>query len=304
MQSKRFLRPLQLFWLSLGLVIAGMGGIWLLWHGMQSYQTQQQTTQAQQAILEEAQALQAQQNFTACADRASQITAESSLFQAAQALVSTCERKSHDTILTQAKTKAAAGDFQTAIGLARRIPGTSPVRQDAQSLIGVWANQLLQQATALYENEGKTKEATALASSVPADLPLSQLAQQRMALWSQEWRVNSPRINTIRSALERKDWATMRSEAEQISGTSPFWQKQRQTWISKAESELAAEARQRAEAEQRRQAEADAQRLTQPQCEAIRDAYAQNNPYVVQAVTRQGDVIRRRCLELGVSIGG
>lgn len=282
--------------------MAGIAGTWLLSDWMQSYRTQQQTTQAQQAILEEAQALQAQENFADCADRASQIPTDSSLFQSAQALVNTCQRRSHETLLAQAKTKATAGDFQAAIVLARRIPATSPTRQDAQSLIGVWADQLLQQATQLYENEGKTKEATALASSVPTDLPLAQVAQQRIAAWSQEWRVNSPRINNIRAALARKDWDTLRSEAEQIAGTSPFWQKQRQTWIAKAETELAAAARQRAEAEQRRQAEADAQRLTQPQCEAIRDAYAQNNPYVVQAISQQGDVIRKRCLELGVAI--
>lgn len=302
MQLKWFTQPKHILWLSLSMAIAAAGSVWLIPHLLNAYRSQQQATQTQQATLEQAKALQTQRNFSECTNLASQIPGDSAFYTEAQTLANDCQRQLQTGVLEEAKAQAAKGQFDQAIVLARRIPATSPVKLEAQSLIVVWADQLLRQATDLYENQGKNKEATALASVIPADLPLAQTAQQKVAYWSREWRLNSPHVNNITQAVARKDWQTVKSEAEQINGISPFWQRQRQNWLAKAEKEIAILAKQKAEAEQRRQAEAEAQQLTQPQCAAIKDAYDQKNPYIMQAVNRQGGVIRNRCRELGVAI--
>jgi hypothetical protein len=291
-----------LLWLTSGLAIAIVVGLRVVPDWLSQQRAQEAAIAQEQAQLALIKALQAEEKFLECANQAAEIPPQSSVYAEAQSLATDCQSQFQTNLLEQAKAQADKGKFKDAINLARRIPSNSPLKQSAQSLIAVWADKLLRQAIDLAETQGKTQEATALAGVIPVDLPLSQIAQQKIATWSRDWRTNSPHFNAVNQAVARKDWQTVQQAAAQIAPTTPFWQKQRNSWLNKAQTELAIAAQKQVEAEKRRQAELEAQKLTQPQCSAIRDAYLQGNPYVKQAVGTQGSPVRARCQSLGVDL--
>lgn len=234
-------------------VLAGAGAaIWFVY-------------QEAEANLAEIEQLQQSARYEECISRAGTIPSAQPTYGDAQDLLNQCAEE----ILNRARQFADAGQFKEAIEASNQIPATSAIGPTAQDLAEQWSQKLLQQATRLYQEEGKLDDAIKLARTIPQTTPTGRQIEETIANWQKEWQANDTALQAANAALESGDWNAAREQATAL--TTAHWQTQATEIINEAEAQLAAEAEQ----QQQDTEAAAAEQQQQQQDVAFSDAYEQ-----------------------------
>jgi serine/threonine protein kinase len=215
---------------------------------------QQQTT----TRLAEAQQLQAEGRYEDCIASVTSMsrTSELAVSNDAQQLIDQCARG----VLNRAKEQAANAEYAQAIQEAVKVPADSAVGQEAETLISDWSDALIQQATTMYQEEGRLEEAIALLQVVPDSTPLSRIRQETIQKWQTEWERNETTFAEAEQALDLGDWYGARTTANAL--TTSYWQNQAADLRATADAQIAA-----IEAEEQRRQEQAAQEAAERQQE-------------------------------------
>jgi serine/threonine protein kinase len=152
-----------------------------------------------------------------------------------------CRQGEATAKLETAKKLAAQSKYQDAIALLAQIPQDMTAYAEAQPLIKQWSNSIWQIATNQYR-EGKLESAKAIALAIPNNSPLITTVQATIPQWEQEWQQNQTYLETAQKGIQESRWQDAIKAAKKISDR-PYWQKQSQPIIQKAEKEIAAAAK-------------------------------------------------------------
>ncbi|NET58300.1 MAG: serine/threonine protein kinase [Symploca sp. SIO2E6] len=220
-------RPKSLGVLATGIavVVATLGVSFASWQG--------QSTQ-DELVLEEIQRLGRGGQYEACINTATNIHQTSPSYESAQGWLNTCAQE----LLDQAKQLAQQQDFKEAIIKANQLLEVSLLEAETKSLISQWSNNLIQEATKLYQEEGKLEEAIALTKVIPQTVATNKQAQEAIAQWQQDWRANDHLLREIQQALDSDNWQDVTVKASQA--TTTYWQKQIRIILDTAEARISA----------------------------------------------------------------
>ncbi|WAL58667.1 serine/threonine protein kinase [Thermocoleostomius sinensis] len=183
-----------------------------------------------------------ERQYEECLNRAAAVKRAQPTYEEAQVLLNQCA----EGILTQANQLAANGQLPEALQAVAKIPPDTTAGQTAQDLMQQWSDQLLQQATRLYQNDGKLTEAINLVRAIPTTTAAGAQAEDTIQRWQAEWKTNESTLQAATDALEARDWYAAKEKAATL--TTPYWIEQGEDITAEADAEIAA-----MEAERQRQ---------------------------------------------------
>ncbi len=219
-------RPKPLGVLAVG-VVAALASL-----GVSSaYYFQGQSTR-EELVLEEIQQLSRSGQYEACVNTANNLRKASPEYESAQGWLNTCAEE----LLETAQELAKDQDFQEAIVKADKLLPVGLFEVEAKSLISQWSNNLVQQATKLYQEEGKLDEAIALIETIPNTVATSKKAQEVIAQWQKEWAANDTLLKEAQQAFDSGNWQEVIAKASKV--TTTYWQKQIRIIIQTAEARM------------------------------------------------------------------
>lgn len=266
--------------------------------------------------LQAAIARQTRQDYQGCIETIGAIPSYSFHYQRAMQVLDACQQSQVANWLTEAKQRAATGDYRAAIAQIVMIPADSGAYAEAETLLHEWSDQLIQQATAQFD-QGDLDEAIATLGAVPEMSDRHADVEQLIADWQRVTADNEAHWQSIQTKMEQFwDWWGAQAEAGEIQQVSTFWAERAKTVIDRTKAEIgkidaeqgrrAAEIRQR-EAEQRareaREREQQERNARIEQCNRYKAEYDSNVGGTVSTVDASpGDAIRRECAELGIEI--
>lgn len=149
-----------------------------------------------------------------------------------------CRQGEATAKLAEAKKLVEQSNYQNAIALVAQIAPDMTAYGEAQTLIEQWSNQIWQIAINQYQ-EGKLEAAKAIANSISNNSSLTTKVQTTISQWEQEWQQNQTYLATAQKAIKESRWQDAINAANQISD-HPYWQKQSQTLIQQAKTEIKA----------------------------------------------------------------
>lgn len=149
-----------------------------------------------------------------------------------------CQQGEATAKLAEAKKLAEQSNYQKAIAVVAQINPDMTAYGEAQTLIEQWSNQIWQIAINQYQ-EGKLEAAKAIANSLPNSSFLTTKVQSTISQWEKEWQQNQTYLATAQKAIKESRWQDAINAANQISN-HPYWQKQSQTLIQQAKTEIKA----------------------------------------------------------------
>lgn len=210
--------------LGIGAMVASClltGGSWLLWQYNQ-----------QQSAIAQIKALAGARNYDECLKKAN-----SSLSSNAEihVLTASCQ-------LEKAKDLAGKNDFKGAMVLLSQIPSDTPAYGQVTSLAQQWTDEVLDQASKLYQ-QGKLDEAIAITKSIPQSLLNNQQkVQDTTKKWKNEWEANDKLIKNAQALLKSERWQDAINEVKKITllgkpvdQKSDYWNKDAANVIKLAE---------------------------------------------------------------------
>jgi serine/threonine protein kinase, bacterial len=209
-----------------GLLILGGAGVMVILGGIHLVNSVTNAHQ-QRENLKVAQPLKQQKRFQECVDQLS-LLGSSGLLPEARELLGDCH-------IGIAEDLARQGEFDNAIIQTMFVPANTNGSELAQRLQKQWSEQLLTQATRLYQ-QGELQEALELAASLPKLSPGWEAAQNNIRDWQAEWQRNRQAIQAARAALKNKDWPGVQIQASLV--TTPYWQGQAAPLLSQAQGRL------------------------------------------------------------------
>ncbi|NEP11444.1 MAG: serine/threonine protein kinase [Symploca sp. SIO2C1] len=219
-------RPKPLGVLAVG-VVAALASL-----GVSSaYYFQGQSTR-EELVLEEIQQLSRSGQYEACVRTANNLHKTSPQYESAQGWLNNCAEE----LLETAQELAKDQDFQEAIIKADKLLPVGLFEAQTKSLISQWSNNLIQQATKLYQEEGKLDEAIALIETIPNTVPTSKKAQEVIAQWQKEWAANDTLLKEAQQAFDSGNWQEVIEKASKV--TTTYWQKQIRIIIQTAEARM------------------------------------------------------------------
>jgi hypothetical protein len=175
------------------------------------------------------------QDYAACINQASAVTANSPLSAGAKELLSQCQSAQAASLLSQAETAEKQGEFIKAMELARKIPKDSQVFSQAEPMVERLATQLLQKATVSYE-QGNFEAALQALKSIPNTSVRSDKATALITKFTQTWQANQTAFAKVKQAHQAQKWATVLSESQKIN--HEHWKKQVAKFVQTAEMKL------------------------------------------------------------------
>ncbi|MEO1144920.1 MAG: chromosome segregation ATPase [Cyanobacteria bacterium J06638_22] len=160
-------------------------------HGEAQQQIQSWTNQIQRAedqpVLDQAQQLAAAGDLTQAIAVAQQIQSGRVLHGEAQSRIQTWQAQiTGQNRLRDAQLAASPGSSEARIAgirIAATVPSNTPSRPEADRLIAIWSQEVLQNAQVL--SSYNLDAAIALLQQLPANTPASASAQQQLASWQQ-----------------------------------------------------------------------------------------------------------------------
>ena len=182
--------------------------------------------------LRRAKQLAQQQDFKGAIAMAQQVAAAHPAHGAAQKLIG----DSFKGLLTQATQLGQTGKLKEAIATASTVPKQHSTYTEAQKLIGKWSERILAIAQQRYE-AGKKEEAIALAKVIPSSSPKAGAVQTTIQRWESDWKSDQATFNQAKKAYESNNWQTVLSQTDKLK--NPYWQKQTDAWVAKAQTEIA-----------------------------------------------------------------
>ena len=141
--------------------------------------------------------------------------------------------------LEQAKEEANDLKFVEALAIAKTLPKNSEIDEEIQEQVEIWSEKVLQQATKLYQKEGKLNEALEIVKQIPEDIPIRQQVIDTKENWKTEFQENETNIASAQKALSEEKWLFAKQEATKVkSSTSFFWKEKAKAIISQANEAL------------------------------------------------------------------
>jgi|GEM_PF-2833732 len=218
-------RPKSLGALAVGIAaaLASLGISFAYWQGQST---------PQQVVLEEIQQLSRAGQYEACINSAINVRKTSPDYEYAQGWLNSCAKE----LLEQSQQLAKDEDFKEAITKADKLVPVSFFEAQAKSLISQWSNKLMQQATKLYQEEGKLDEAIALIETIPNTVSTGKKAQEAITQWQKEWAANDTLLKEAQRAFDSGNWHEAIEKARKV--TTTYWQKQIGIIIQTAEARM------------------------------------------------------------------
>ena len=143
--------------------------------------------------------------------------------------------------LGKAKEEANNLKYGTALEIAKTLPKNTSVDAEIQQQIESWSQQLLKQATKLYEQEGKLAEAIEIVQQIPQDSAVRPQVIDAKDSWKAEFEKSEAIIHTAEKALSEEKWQYAKQQATKVEDSpAAYWQKQAKAIISQAEEGIAA----------------------------------------------------------------
>ena len=181
-----------------------------------------------------------QQNYKACYEEAVNLKTE-----AAEATANIMPKEQQEFEancgLETAKEEANDLKYSEALAIAKTLPKNTALDADIAQQIDLWSEQLLQQATKLYEQSGNLEEAIAIVKQIPQDSAVRLQAIDAKDSWKAEHQTNEATINTAQKALSEEKWQYAKQEAAKVKDSSSiYWQEQAKAIIAQAEEGITA----------------------------------------------------------------
>lgn len=219
-----------------GICTAGIAGVW----GWQSWQTEQFHAQ-ELAVINN---LLSAGQYRECTQRASAFPATSARLNSVQELATRCQAELTKQInqaskqkLESAKKLAKDKKFREAIVQAGEVNTNSPSYKEALTLTETWSKEVLKTATKLYQEQGKLKDAETLLQSIPAGVPTGKSIKATLDKWRKEHNANQKAVASAKKAVAEAKWSAVLAQEKQA--TTPYWKKQMQPYIDRANVALA-----------------------------------------------------------------
>jgi hypothetical protein len=135
-------------------------------------------------------------------------------------------------------------DLKAAMALVTQWPPSHPLYKESQDLIQVWSKALFAKAER-YINLGDIKQATTLASQIPARAENYNQAQQAIKSWQSEWKTGTNAFKSAEQAFNAHDWQGAKRHLQTLKTlTSDYWVTARyQSLFQKVQREVTAESR-------------------------------------------------------------
>jgi serine/threonine protein kinase, bacterial len=218
--------------LLVGLIAAG-GMYWL------KGQTEKKAQSSLETQVDELNQMLARKNYTECYERALKMKAE----DVTTKVMPEVQREGFETQcgLGKAREQAQSLNFIEALAIAKSLPRQTSAEAELTTEIDLWSEKALEQATELYQKEGKLQEALEVVKEIPQDTPVKQKALDTTETWKTELETNKVIIAAAQKALSEEKWQDAQTEALKItSSSSDYWQQQAQAVIKEAKEKIAA----------------------------------------------------------------
>lgn len=220
--------------LGIALVVGAIasGGMYLL--------NQQSTKSAQKSVEEqmsEFQAMVEKKDYQACYDQAVALNSQGEAAEANSMPPDQQQEFEAQCGLNLAQQEAEDLKYGEALAIAKTLPKNTSIDADIQQQRDNWSEQLLADATELYEQEGNLEKAIEMVKQIPQDSSVrSQVIDVKNA-WKAEFETNEAIMNTAQKALSEEKWQYAKQQATKVKDSSPsmYWQEQAKEVISQAE---------------------------------------------------------------------
>ena len=221
--------------LGIALVVGAIasGGMYFL--------NQQSTKSAKKSIEEQIREFQAmvdKEDYQACYDKA--VTLDSQGEEAASNSISLEQQQQEFEAkcgLNLAQQEASDLKYTEALAIAKTLPKKTSLEDEIQQQKDAWSEQILADATKLYEQEGDLEKAIELAKEIPQDSSIRPQVIDAKDAWKAESKTNEAIITTAEKALSREKWRYAKQQATKVKDSSPsmYWQEKAKAIISQAE---------------------------------------------------------------------
>lgn len=123
-----------------------------------------------------------------------------------------------------ASSKRTAKDLLEAIALVDGLPADHPMRQEADRLIELWSQDVLDLAGELF-NQGKLADAIASARQIPSKVAAYKLVEDRTKLWQSIWAQGEDIYRRAEAAMRKREWRQAFLQAIRLlSLDCQYWQ--------------------------------------------------------------------------------
>ncbi|MGI0489379.1 hypothetical protein ACN4EK_28525 [Pantanalinema rosaneae CENA516] len=123
-----------------------------------------------------------------------------------------------------ASSKRTAKDLLEAIQLVDGLPADHPMRQEADRLIELWSQDVLDLAGELF-NQGKLADAIAAARQIPSKVTAYKLVEDRIKLWQSIWAQGEEIYRRAEAAMRKREWRQAFLQAIRLlSLDCQYWQ--------------------------------------------------------------------------------
>jgi len=104
-----------------------------------------------------------------------------------------------------AASKRSIKDLLEAIALVDSLPPDHPLRDEADRLVEVWAEDVLRLADESF-NQGRLEEAISAARQIPAKTSAYRLVDERVQRWQSIWQKAEDIYRQVEAAMRKLDW--------------------------------------------------------------------------------------------------
>lgn len=114
-----------------------------------------------------------------------------------------------------AANKQTVKDLLQGISLVKTLPPDHPLRDEANSLIKVWSQDILNLADKSFET-GRLDEAIATARKIPSDVPAYALVEKRIEGWRAVWTKAEGYYRAAEAQVRKENWTQAFREAVRL----------------------------------------------------------------------------------------
>lgn len=111
--------------------------------------------------------------------------------------------------------KQTVNSLLEAISLVKTLPEDHPLRDEANSLIKGWSQEVLNLADKSFD-AGKLQEAIATAKKIPSDVPAYTLVEKRISAWRAIWTKAEGYYRAAEAQVRKENWTQAFREAVRL----------------------------------------------------------------------------------------
>jgi soluble cytochrome b562 len=123
-----------------------------------------------------------------------------------------------------AASKENAKDLLEAISLVDGLPQDHPMREEANRLVELWSQEVLNIADDLFQ-QGKLNDAITAARQIPAKVTAAKLVEDRINQWQSTWAKAEDIYRKAEAAMRKRDWkAAFGFAIKLLDLNNKYWQ--------------------------------------------------------------------------------